>query len=183
MFDLDATHFVSPAFYIRHAVARWEKAGGEALRHRVFVEEQQIFRDTDRDAIDAHATTLVAISTVAHEADEVVGTVRIHEADDGVWWGSRLAVHPDFRRVGRLGAELIRLAVSTATTRGCHTFLAHVQAQNVLLFRRLRWDVTEDEVMIHGVPHAKMEARLEHYPPLECPADGWLSLTKRRTAA
>ena len=183
MFDLKPSNFVSPAFYVRHAVARWEKAGAEDLRHRVFVEEQDIFTEHDRDEIDAHATTLVAISTFAHEPDEVVGTVRIHEVEEGVWWGSRLAVRKDFRGVGRLGAELIRLAVSTATTRGCHTFLAHVQARNVLLFRRLRWDVIENEVMIQGVAHARMQARLKHYPPLESPADGWLSLTNRRLAA
>ncbi|MEM7398019.1 MAG: MSMEG_0567/Sll0786 family nitrogen starvation N-acetyltransferase [Pseudomonadota bacterium] len=183
MFDPEPSNFVSPAFYIRHAVASWEKAGAEELRRQIFVREQAVFEEHDRDEIDGHATTLVAISTVAHEPDEIVGTVRIHEAEDGVWWGSRLAVRKDFRCVGRLGAELIRLAVSTATTRGCHMFLAYVQTQNVLLFRRLRWDVVESDVTIHGVTHARMKAQLHRYPPLERPAEGWLSLPKRALAA
>jgi putative N-acetyltransferase (TIGR04045 family) len=171
--------FRCPGYYIRAASKPFEARGAAALRHRVFVEEQRIFPDHDRDEIDLIATHLVAISTYAHEADQVVGTVRIHEEAPGLWWGSRLAVDRDFRAVGRLGAELIRLAVSTANARGCGRFLAHVQTQNVLLFRRLRWRVLE-EVTLHGVPHARMEAELAAYPPCADPEAGWYTLAPQR---
>ncbi|MFP3534813.1 GNAT family N-acetyltransferase, partial [Burkholderia sp. SIMBA_042] len=65
----------------------------------------------------------------------VVGTVRIHESEPSVWFGSRLAVHDAFRGHSRIGATLIRLAVSSAHALGCRRFLAHVQSQNVPLFR------------------------------------------------
>jgi putative N-acetyltransferase (TIGR04045 family) len=68
------------------------------------------------------------------------------------------------RRVGPLGAELIRMAVCTAHGRGCRTFLAHVQSQNVPLFRRLHWE-TLREVDLHGRPHHVMRADLAHYQP------------------
>ncbi|MBE3640188.1 MSMEG_0567/Sll0786 family nitrogen starvation N-acetyltransferase [Mangrovicoccus algicola] len=173
--------FHAPGYYIRAASTRWEAEGAAALRHRVFVQEQGIFADHDRDATDLVATHLVALSTYAHEADQVVGTVRLHEEHPGLWWGSRLAVDREFRHVGRLGAELIRLAVCTANARGCHTFRAHVQARNVVLFRRLRWDVT-DQVEIHGHPHALMEARLDHYPPCADPVAGWYHRPRRVAA-
>lgn len=139
MIELDPRSYNSPGYYIRAASKRFEAEGAQTLRKRVFVEEQKIFPQHDRDDIDLIATHLVALSTYAHEADQVVGTVRIHEERPRLWWGSRLAVDSDFRHVGRLGAELIRLAVCTANARGCDRFLAHVQRQNVVLFRRLHW--------------------------------------------
>ena len=170
--------FVTPEFLIRLATESWEIGGAASLRHRTFVTEQAIFADHDRDAIDRAALPLVAVSTMASEADEVVGTVRIHEESRGIWWGSRLAVAPDYRRVGWLGAELIRLAVGTAHARGCMTFLAHVQMQNVALFEMLNWQPL-DQQDLHGHPHMKMQADLAAYPPVTDPARGWMALTRR----
>lgn len=170
--------FMTPEFLIRLATDSWEIGGAASLRHRTFVTEQGIFAKHDRDAIDRHALPLVAVSTMASEADEVVGTVRIHEESPGLWWGGRLAVAPAYRGVGRLGAELIRLAVGTAHARGCHTFLAHVQIQNVPLFEKLHWQAicAQD---VHGHPHIKMQADLAAYPPVSDPARGWMALIRR----
>ena len=173
--------FVTPEFLIRSATQAWEIGGAASLRHRTFVEEQGIFNTHDRDEIDNAATPLVAISTIAAEADEVVGTVRIHEDTPGVWWGSRLAVAPAYRRVGRLGAELIRLAVGTAHEHGCTLFLAHVQMQNVPIFEKLNW-LSVSVVDVHGHPHMKMQADLASYPPIADPARGWMALTRRPAA-
>jgi putative N-acetyltransferase (TIGR04045 family) len=174
----DPDAFISPEFLIRSATETWEMTGAARLRHRVFVQEQGLFTGHDRDAIDQVALPLVALSTLAAEPAEVVGTVRIHQPQPGVWWGSRLAVAGDYRRVGRLGAELIRLAVSTANGRGCTEFHAHVQIQNVPLFRRLQWQVVE-EVTLHGAPHAHMLASLQHYPPIPDPSVGWSARARR----
>ncbi|WP_404862615.1 MSMEG_0567/Sll0786 family nitrogen starvation N-acetyltransferase [Georhizobium sp. MAB10] len=182
MIRFEHDQFRCPGYFIKAAAAPFEKAGAAALRKRVFVDEQKIFKDHDSDTIDAVATTLVALSTYAHEPDEVVGTVRIHEPEPGLWWGSRLAVDRRFRTVARLGQQLIQLAVSTANGRGCHTFLAHVQAQNVPLFQKLAWSV-EDEVDLHGFPHALMRADLSRYPPIADPESGWLSLVGGEEAA
>ncbi len=173
--------FVTPEFLIRQATEAWEIGGAASLRHRTFVTEQRIFDDHDRDVIDHHALPLVAVSTMASEADEVVGTVRIHETDPDVWWGSRLAVAPEYRRVGRLGAELIRLAVGTAHGRGCKLFLAFVQMQNVPLFEKLNWRPLGQRDL-HGYPHMKMQADLASYPPIMNPARGWMTLTGKRAA-
>lgn len=178
MSQMNHAAFISPEFLIRAASQTWELSGAFRLRHQVFVEEQQIFVGGDHDAIDAMAIPLVAISTLAAEPAEVVGTVRIHEPTPGIWWGSRLAVAPAYRKVGRLGAELIRLAVSTANGLGCREFHAHVQLQNVPLFRRLHWEPTE-EVDLHRVRHMHMLASLDHYPPTCDPAIGWSARARR----
>lgn len=164
--------FHSPGYFIRAASMPWEGKGALDLRRRVFVDEQGIFDKHDCDDIDVVATHLVAISTMAHEADSVVGTVRIHEAEPGIWWGSRLAVDHSYRNVGRLGAELINLAVRSANARGCKTFLANVQMQNVILFRRMRWQCIK-QIDCHGVPHMHMSADLSRYPPKADPVAGW----------
>lgn len=173
--------FVTPEFLIRQATQPWEIGGAASLRHRTFVTEQGIFSGHDRDAIDKVALPLVAISTMASEADEVVGTVRIHEGDRRVWWGSRLAVAPGYRRVGRLGAELIRLAVGTAHGHGAELFLAYVQVQNVPLFEKLHW-TSLGARDLHGHPHMKMRADLAAYPPIADPEHGWMALNRKRAA-
>lgn len=178
MSHMDHSTFISPEFLIRAASEPWEFHGVSRLRHQVFVEEQSIFATHDRDEIDNAAIPLVAIATLAAEPAEVVGTVRIHEPMPGIWWGSRLAVAPAYRKVGRLGAELIRLAVSTANGLGCREFHAHVQLQNVALFRRLHWQPA-GEIDLHGVRHMHMLASLDHYPPTCDPTTGWSARARR----
>lgn len=171
MFD-NVAPFRSPGYYIREASQDWELQGAADLRKQVFVREQCVFPHHDRDPIDDQAAHLVVLSTCAHELDAVVGTVRIHQPQLRIWWGSRLAVSADYRKVGQLGAELIRLAVSSANAQGCDKFFAHVQVQNVDLFRRMRWHPLE-EVPLHGVPHMRMMADLDYYPPMADAKLGW----------
>ena len=71
--------YICPEFIIRQAYRPWEVAGSNQLRHDTFVNEQGIFEGNDRDEIDRDMITIVAVSTLASEEDEVVGTVRIHQ--------------------------------------------------------------------------------------------------------
>jgi len=169
--------FTASDFQIKFATEAWEKRDAAALRRAVFCREQGLFGNDDRDAIDDAAITIVAISLLGVAAGDVVGTVRIHQPEPGVWWGSRLAVAADHRRVGALGAGLIRLAVSSAHARGCRTFLAHVQGQNVPLFQRMSWSTLE-ELELHGLPHHRMRADLAAYPPMLQPETGFRSLRR-----
>ncbi len=161
-------------FLVREASQGWERHEAFALRRAVFCIEQGLFGADDRDAIDAHAQLLVAMSCTAGMPEQVVGTVRIHEKSPGLWWGSRLAVHPSFRSQGHIGATLIRLAVSRAHALGCEIFLAHVQAQNVPLFQKLRWQALRD-LQLHGRPHCEMRADLSAYPPCHDAVSGFVT--------
>jgi putative N-acetyltransferase (TIGR04045 family) len=170
--------FLPAEYRVKFATEAWERREAAALRRQVFCEEQGIFQDDDRDAIDDIAIPLVVISSLGVAPDDVVGTVRIHEAEPGIWWGSRLAVAAAYRGIGALGTSLIRLAVCSACGRGCRRFYAHVQSQNALLFQRLHWRTIEEKE-IHGRPHHFMQADLAHYPPIADPEVGFLSLPKR----
>lgn len=168
------TTFSPCEFRVKWAESCWERRHAHALRRAVFCIEQRIFAEDDADHIDRSAQLIVALACIAGMPDEVVGTVRIHEAEPGIWWGSRLAVAAPYRSQGRLGATLIRLAVSSAHARGCTAFFAQVQSQNEPLFRRLHWRTIRTEEL-HGRPHCVMQAQLEHYPPCFDPYTGFVA--------
>ena len=173
--------FVPCEFRVKWAATAWEREQALALRRAVFCAEQGIFLGDDRDAIDDHAQLIVALSCVGGAPDAVVGTVRIHAESPSRWWGSRLAVHAAFRHHGRIGATLIRLAVSSAHARGCREFLAHVQSQNTAMFERLHWRALQRETL-HGRPHDLMQADLAHYAPCDTPDAGFVTRSTGVTA-
>jgi putative N-acetyltransferase (TIGR04045 family) len=170
--------FLPAEYRVKFATQTWERREAAALRRVVFCEEQGMFTGDDRDDIDAIAIPLVAISSLGVAPHDVVGTVRIHQAAEGVWWGSRLAVARQYRRISALGSSLIRLAVCSAHARGCRRFYAHVQCQNALMFQRLHWHAIE-EIELRGRPHYFMQADLAYYPPIFDPETGFVSLPKR----
>ncbi|WP_036481051.1 MSMEG_0567/Sll0786 family nitrogen starvation N-acetyltransferase [Myxosarcina sp. GI1] len=130
------------------------------LRQEIFCQEQGIFETSDRDKYDNIAYPIVAVNS----NNQVVGVVRIYEPKPGLWYGGRLGVHQDYRRVGRIGKGLIQKAVTTANTWGCRQFLATVQLQNVRFFQRLHWNSLK-EIDICDRPHHLMAAELDYYPP------------------
>lgn len=158
--------FFAPGEYsVEPAVSPWQRESCFALRRQVFCVEQKIFAYDDRDENDRKSIMLGAWSCLFGHCDDVVGTVRLHQPESGLWWGSRLAVAKPYRRIGGLGAALIKLAVGTAKAQGAKNFLAHVQAQNRTLFEALDWSVI-DEKTIHGRSHYLMQADLAAYQPM-----------------
>ena len=173
--------FAACHFRLKFASERWEQDGAAALRRKVFCDEQGIFHGDDRDMVDDHAFHLVALSTMAVLADEVVGTVRIHQSEPGVWHGSRLAVDRRYRRVGAPGAAPNNLPRSSANSFGCVRFYANVQAQNELMFRRLNWNRIS-ELELHGQPHVFMQADLAAYPPMINAPEGFHAVSTKVAA-
>ena len=123
------------------------------IRHEIFVKEQKLFVDSDRDEYDTHAIHIIALFH-----DEVVGTVRVYEKEKDVWFGSRLAVLEPYR--GRVGKVLIEKAVETVRGKQAKQFKAYVQIANVPFFKRCRWRSIGEVVDYQGVPHQLMEAPL-----------------------
>jgi putative N-acetyltransferase (TIGR04045 family) len=148
------------------ATERWQLEAYYRLRRDIFEREQGLFTDGDVDEHDAHATPIVALSQIAGMPDEVVGVVRIYPSDDGTWFGGRLGVAHDYRRVGAVGGALIHCAVETAHAHGCTRFLATVQERNVRYFERYAFRAL-GELTLRGKPHRLMQADLRCFPP--CP--------------
>jgi putative N-acetyltransferase (TIGR04045 family) len=158
--------FLSQDIAAEVAAERWQREAYFQLRQEIFAREQGLFAGSDIDGRDDVATPIVALARVLGVASEVVGVVRIYPAGGGLWYGGRLGVAPQYRRVGAVGGALILTAVSTAHAWGCTRFLATVQPQNVRYFERYHFR-TVSEVDVCGQPHALMRARLASYPP--CP--------------
>lgn len=124
------------------------------IRHEVFVEEQEMFTGSDRDAHDHDPRTT---HVLGYLGGEPVGTVRLFPLDDqgDLWQGDRLAVLRSARIYG-LGRPLVRFAVATAGERGGREMVAHIQLQNVALFERLGWHKNGDVEIYVGVHHQPM---------------------------
>jgi putative N-acetyltransferase (TIGR04045 family) len=152
--------FVSPTTAVVFASEPWHGQGSRGLRRSVFVAEQGVFMEDDRDEHDHHALTIVALSVVLGMHDRVIGTVRIYEDGDRTWYGGRLAVAAEYRRFSRVGERLTIAAVSTAKLHGAARFLATVQEPNVAFFQRQHFRLKTAGLTLHGRPHALMEADL-----------------------
>ena len=127
------------------------------IRHEVFVLEQKIFQDSDRDRYDPKS-----IHLVAKMEDEVVGAVRLFPSGsngNGCWYGGRLAVTKE-HRASHAGELLVREAVKRARRLNCKTFLAHIQETNVPFFTRLGWKPVGEIEEYMGKPHQLMQADL-----------------------
>jgi putative N-acetyltransferase (TIGR04045 family) len=92
--------------------------------------------------------------------------VRIYPSEDGTWYGGRLGVAHDYRRVGAVGGALIHCAVETAHAWGCTRFLATVQRRNVRYFEHYAFR-SLSELTLRRQPHQLMQADLGCFPP--CP--------------
>ena len=125
-----------------------------SLRKEVFVEEQKLFKRTDRDRHDKHAIHIIALYN-----NKIVGTVRVHRDKADIWYGSRLAVLKRFR--GKAGKILIQKAVAVVKENGAKQFMAHIQKRNVPLFKRLKWKPVGQIITYHNELHQLMEAKLD----------------------
>lgn len=145
-------------YEVKLAQSKEEVEAALTLRRQVFVEEQRIFVQSDMDEHDTDSIYLNAWTTLPLV---LMGTVRCYpdKDDPSIWWGGRLAVHPDYRFRG-VGVYLIQAAVEEVTRRHVRRFLANVQQQNVKLFEKLGWRKVGEAYFSHGYPHQRMEADL-----------------------
>lgn len=127
------------------------------VRRAVFVNEQGIFDGEDSDEYDPIAVPIIAVEA---ESGKVAGVVRCYPVENGDWIGGRLAVLPEFR--GRLGALLVRKAMEEVQSRGCRTFYARIQEQNVKFFERLGWSLTGDSSVFSNITHYDMKVIFEY---------------------
>jgi putative N-acetyltransferase (TIGR04045 family) len=146
-----------PGFRIEEATSAEALSGYRRLRQDIFVDEQGLFEGHDLDDRDDDPRTIVF---VARDRDgAVAGGVRLGPVEDGPdigWWaGGRLAVAPAARRLGGVGAALVRAACARAEAEGALRFDATVQVRGEPLFTRLGWRRVR-EVTVAGAPHVLM---------------------------
>ena len=134
-----------------------ELATHHHIRHAVFVVEQGLFHVDDRDVHDDEAATTHVLGL---DCGVPAGTVRLYPIGDGIWKGDRLAVLPEHRHSGGLGASLVRFAVATAGVLGGSRMVAQIQPGNVRFFQALGWTAVGDPADYLGVLHQQMSIAL-----------------------
>jgi putative N-acetyltransferase (TIGR04045 family) len=132
------------------------------VRHAVFVTEQAIFDRSDRDEHDDASGVRHVVAVIG---GQVIGAVRLYPAvGEDIWFGDRLAILPEFRRRGVLGARLVRFAVATARDEGGRRMNAMIQLPNVAFFSSLGWDNAGPQAMYQGFAHQPMSIALTASP-------------------
>ena len=140
---------------IKQAVTKDEIQAVFALRKEVFVDEEKLFSESDKDEHDEKSLYIIAKIDNA-----IVGTIRIFPLDQAdVWEMGRIVVRKGYRD-HHLGALLAQEGVKLAQSKGCKRLLGIVQRHAVELFLGVGWKKLGHEIDYLGVPHQVMEADL-----------------------
>ena len=152
--DRDADGEVAPpdpasALRIRAVESAVERSQAFEIRARVFVDEQGVARELERDAHDAACPhwlgTLEGVP---------VATARYRRTDEG-WKLERVAVLRERRGLG-IGAALVRHACSALPGEAIHV---HAQIGAVAFWERLGFVAEGERFEEAGIPHRLMRLR------------------------
>ncbi len=137
-----------------------ETARAFEIRKQVFVREQKMFKDSDKDEHDNES-----IHLVAKIDGKIIGTVRVFPGkhSDRHWIGSRLAVLKGYRTF-HVGILLVKEAMKRVKKKGCTAFTAHIQEKNINFFSKLGWKPVGPLEDYFGRPHQIMQADLDRVP-------------------
>ena len=124
------------------------------VRHRVFVDEQQIPVEEERDEFDDDALHAIAV-----DHGNVVGAGRVILQEDGFARIGRMAVDQTFRNQG-IGGRILSLLEEEALKKGSCWAMLHAQ-QYIEDFYVKRGYVRHGEVFLEvEIPHVEMRKRL-----------------------
>jgi predicted GNAT family N-acyltransferase len=124
------------------------------LREAVYVVEQGVSLEGDRDGLDDQALQLVAVG----DDGGVIGTCRVL-IEEGTARFGRLAVRPDARRQG-LGAALLGEAERMAVAAGARQMVLHAQVDALGLYERAGYAPVGGRFLDEGIEHQAMEKPL-----------------------
>lgn len=121
-----------------------------AIRTKVFQEEQGINPELEFDGLDSAATHLLA-----YVDGHPVGTARIRSIDEKTIKIERLAVLPEARRKG-IGKQLTQKALDFAQEHHYQTVILNSQVYIKSLYEKLGFRQLGDVFDEAGIPHVKM---------------------------
>ena len=124
-----------------------------ALRHEVFVVEQAVAPELERDEFDP-----VAIHLVALRGDDVIATLRIVRSGETARIG-RMAVRAAERKRG-IGSRLMQTAETVAAQTGVKEVVLHAQRTAEAFYRRLGYWAEGETFEEAGIPHVTMRKSL-----------------------
>ena len=130
-----------------------ERAAAYALRARVFIDEQRVPADLERDAHDDTADHVVLLA-----GDVAVATGRVRLVD-GVAKVERVAVDRALRGTG-LGRRIMEALEARAVRLGATTVKLAAQVSAIAFYERLGYVAYDPPFMDAGIEHRWMRKRL-----------------------
>ena len=131
-----------------------EMEGAYALRHQVFVEEQGVDPDLERDSLDRQAVHAVAVNS-----NMVVGTGRLIMDSPMSGVIGRMAVQAPLRRQG-LGSRVLSFLEDEARSRGLRQITLHAQLYIGQFYTRHGYREEGTRFMEAGIQHIQMVKEL-----------------------
>lgn len=132
-----------------------------AIREVVFIEEQSVPEDMERDEEDAHAYHLLAV-----DKGHAIGTGRLvmlktpPENETGQWGRvGRMAVLQAYRKSG-VGSRLLNLLEEEARRRSFVGIMLHAQLSAMEFYKRHGYEPHGAVFDEAGMPHLEMKRRL-----------------------
>lgn len=132
---------------------RWDEAlpFARPVREAVFIREQGVSRELERDDLDAASDHAVAFDSERSS----IGTGRLlPQGRIG-----RMAVLKSWRRRG-VGEALLRRLIERAGERGMPALTLHAQTHAASFYRRFGFAVTGEPFVEAGIPHVAMSMEL-----------------------
>jgi predicted GNAT family N-acyltransferase len=127
------------------------------IREEVFIIEQSVPIDLERDEHDSKALHFVALAD-----GQYVGTARVVLRDNGTLAKiGRVAVRRSNRGFG-IGRLLIAAIEEAADLRRVNNFLLDAQTHALQFYTRLGYEAYGEEFMDAGIPHRHMKKRNRH---------------------
>ena len=117
-----------------------------AVREAVFVEEQGVPLELERDDRDTHC-----LHVVAFLENQAVGTARL-DTDGRL---GRMAVLAEHRGLG-IGSLLVDTLHGAARSEGLETVWCHVQTHAIPFYERFGYEARGEEFVEAGIPHREM---------------------------
>ena len=139
---------------VRIATDPAERADALAVRERVFVDEQGVPPELERDDHDDDA-----VHFVAYADGEAVGAARLRRVGERTAKVERVAVRADRRGEG-WGRRLMRAVEAAAADREMTELTMHAQSDVVEFYRRLGYEAEGQEFEEAGIPHREMRKSL-----------------------
>ncbi|MEK6958812.1 MAG: GNAT family N-acetyltransferase [archaeon] len=124
-----------------------------SIRQIVFIEEQKVPKELERDGKDD-----AAIHFLALEGDVPAGTVRLTLIGRNGKL-QRLAVLKEFRGKG-IAKQIVKALEKEALAQGLEKITMHSQSHAKGFYEKLGYEVSGKEFMEAGIPHVPMEKRL-----------------------
>jgi predicted GNAT family N-acyltransferase len=131
------------------------KTMAAALRHEVFVDEQEVPVELELDELDDHALHAVVLNKLG----QGVATGRLLQPQAHVAQIGRMAVSKPLRG-GNLGRMLVEAFIEAARQRGDHEVILHAQCSAEVFYRKLGFKSHGDVFDDAGIDHIEMTLKL-----------------------